>query len=628
MTPKESVHILTDRVDRLACHKCRTKIDVSRHEPFTTIECPECHVQTPIPAALGPFLLFKELGKGAMGAVYQAFDSTLKRHVAIKVMHRSLGQDAKFVNQFLGEARALAALNQQNVVQIYSCGQEKGQPYIVMELVPGGRVDKLMAKDGPLDEELALKVGIDVALGLKAAQEIGLTHGDIKPENILFGKSGAAKVVDFGLANLARGESKPGEIWGTPYYIAPEKARGKEGNHQADIYSLGATLFHALTGHPPFEAATPLDVVMARLKSPAPDVRTLRPDLGPATAAAIARMLEMEPVRRYPNYDSILSDLRKALEATQQKQAAPAPVRKKGPPVAVYTVIGLVAVGIAAAWFMSGKKKKAPARPPTRVAAEQPSAPISPAAGPARPEPPSVATRPAPPASPTSPRSEPMELSLPLKPGDADFVVSTAEGKGADAYVQGASRTKDNASATFADKKELWVKSEAPDALHLARKIFLRFDFSGIERGVIREATLRLTFDKSGKNTATEAYRLKLWGIKPNRSVPAWTEKKGTSALTWNNAPGNDKESADGLTSEAVLLAEVSVPANPAAGDALYITNGDSAARNALIDFINGSGPEIQFALTADAGSIPKAGWKFVAREQEARNAPTLLLKK
>ena len=148
-----------------------------------------------------------------MGAAYYALDQTLGRYVAIKVMQKSGGDQKSHVDQFLREAKAAAALNHRNVVQIYSCGQEKDQPYIVMELVPNGSWEELMKAQQPASEVRSLEVAIDVAQGLEAANEVGLIHGDIKPGNVLFDKNNVGKVVDFGLAHFAR-QTSGGEVWG------------------------------------------------------------------------------------------------------------------------------------------------------------------------------------------------------------------------------------------------------------------------------------------------------------------------------------------------------------------------------------------------------------------------------
>ncbi len=270
-----------------------------------------------VPAQFGGFLLINKLGSGGMGVIYHAVDKELGRQVALKVMKKSLGDDAEFVQSFKHEAQAAAALNHRNVVQIYSFGQVKGQPYIVMELVAGGRLDEMIAGGKQMPEDRALEIHLEVTEGLKAASDVGLIHSDIKPANILFGQSGEAKVVDFGLASFIGQHQQGGQIWGTPYYIAPEKARGKKVDFRSDIYSLGATLFHALAGQPPFDGATPTDVVLARLNNPAPSLRDFRDDIHPETVALVARMLEPDPSMRYPSYPALLLDMRAAHKAAR-----------------------------------------------------------------------------------------------------------------------------------------------------------------------------------------------------------------------------------------------------------------------------------------------------------------------
>jgi hypothetical protein len=233
-------------------------------------------------------------------------------------MLKSIGENKDFVESFKREAQAVARLNHPSIVQIYSFGQEKGQPFIVMELVSGERFDKMVESQKALDQALVMRIGLDIAEGLKAADEAGLLHGDIKPENILLDDKMHAKLVDFGIASFANQGQSEG-IWGTPYYIAPEKVRRQKVDCRSDIYSLGATLFHALSGHPPFEGKTPVDVVKARLQHPARELHLVRPDIDPLIEKIIARMLEGDQNRRYPTYNSLISDMRKAI----QKLGAP-----------------------------------------------------------------------------------------------------------------------------------------------------------------------------------------------------------------------------------------------------------------------------------------------------------------
>lgn len=379
MTDHESIDLICNRVDKMACGQCAKHLDVSALAPFSVIECPHCGTKQTVPAQLGQFLLVEQLGAGGMGAVYRAVDIALGRFVAIKVMKKTLGDDEALVESFLREARAAAALNHANIVQIYSCGQEKGQPYIVMELVGGGRLDLMMADGQKVDEVRLLEVSLDVAEGLKAANGVGLVHGDIKPANILFDKSGTAKVVDFGLAQFVNRQQEQGGVWGTPYYISPERARGGKADHRSDIYSLGATMFHALTGRAPFEGKTASDVVVARLKGPAPKLSEVEPTLQPETASLIERMMAADPVLRYPTSASLLADMKNALRAARDARTVSGRARRKPKREWGHLIIGvvmalvlLVAVVAVVRWFGAAQKEQEEAARAAALAAAQP----------------------------------------------------------------------------------------------------------------------------------------------------------------------------------------------------------------------------------------------------------------
>lgn len=340
-------------------------MDVAGHEAFSQIECEKCNTRLTIPVMLGQFMLVEKMGSGGMGAVYRALDTALNRFVAIKVMKAALGEDSKLVQSFISEAQAAAALNHRNIVQIYSCGQERGQPYIVMELVTGGKMNHMFSRDEPMDEVRLLKIAVDVAEGLKAANEVGLVHGDIKPENILIDQAGTAKIVDFGLAQFVNAQKERGEIWGTPYYISPERARGNKADHRSDIYSLGATMFHALSGQPPFDGKTAADVVLARLKHPPPNLLELNPHVQTQTVELVERMMAADPYLRYPNSASLKTDMNAALTAAKDAKSTLKQKQKKSRPhlvVAGLALMAVVALGLVAANWYRGEKKRQPAK--------------------------------------------------------------------------------------------------------------------------------------------------------------------------------------------------------------------------------------------------------------------------
>ncbi|MDD2707457.1 MAG: serine/threonine-protein kinase [Verrucomicrobiae bacterium] len=290
--------------------------------------CPECGNYLPV--KISHFDLVDIIGAGGMGAVYRGFDTSLERPIAIKVMREELARNPQFVENFLREARAAAALNHPNVAQIYSFGEENGRYYLVMELLSNGSLDDRIEKSKRLQEVEVLDIGIQVASGLRAAHERNLIHRDIKPGNILFTQSNVAKVVDFGLARFEASSHAQKEegIWGTPYYIAPEKVADGQEDFRSDIYSLGGTLFHALAGRPPFEAGTSTEVVLKHLRAPSVSLLAFAPECTPQTADVIGRMLKRDPNERPQSYDEVLNDLayakrfaleKKPMEAVEQK---------------------------------------------------------------------------------------------------------------------------------------------------------------------------------------------------------------------------------------------------------------------------------------------------------------------
>ena len=325
---EQDTRVDIDAVTMAVCEKCGCEIDVEGIDSFDEVECPDCSERVTVPAKLGPFLLTRMLGAGGMGAVYVAKDEALGRQVAIKVMLKELGEDAEFIAAFKREAQAAAKINHPNICQIYSFGTEKGQPYIVMELITGKQFDELVEGTKNLEQGLVMQVAHDVAQGLAAANDEQLIHGDIKPENILLDEKLTAKVVDFGIASVA-GQGSEG-IWGTPYYIAPEKILRQKPDGRSDMYSLGATLYHALAGRPPFEGATPVDVVKMRLEHAPKPLSSIRKDLKPEVCRVIERMLQREPGKRHPTYASLISDLRKCVKLCGGRKKSLSELNKSG----------------------------------------------------------------------------------------------------------------------------------------------------------------------------------------------------------------------------------------------------------------------------------------------------------
>lgn len=303
--------IVAQALETPKCPECGADLTVAG-APLSQVTCPACGKQVMVPGRLGQYHLLRLIGAGGMGAVYEGIDTGLQRKIAVKVILRDKAEeDPTFIESFKREAQSAARLNSSNIVGVYAFGESEGQPYLVMELVQPDALDKMM-KDGPVNAHTVMSIGRQIAQGLKAAAEQGLVHGDVKPENILINEAREAKLADFGIAALAGAKAAANnEVWGTPYYIAPETLRRQKVDLRADIYSLGATLYHAIAGVPPFEGETAVDVMKARLLGPARPLQEVAPSCPENIAKIVMRMLEAEPMRRYPNYDSLLADIAK-----------------------------------------------------------------------------------------------------------------------------------------------------------------------------------------------------------------------------------------------------------------------------------------------------------------------------
>jgi serine/threonine protein kinase len=307
------------------CPSCSGQINATGIEVSSVLECPHCQHNFRLTRQFGNYLLEKQIGAGGMGAVYLGTDLNLKRQVAIKVLKAEISNDYKFTQTFLREAEITASLNHPNIVQVYAFGQEQGQYYIVMEHISGGSLDDRLAEKNGVTELEGIEVGIAVASGLQFALERGLIHRDIKPGNILFGANNAPKVVDFGLALTPESlDHFAGEIWGTPYYVPPEKLDRQPEDFRSDLYSLATTLFHAIAGRPPFDAEDPSQVAAMHLKGTQTSIRTFKPSVSQQTSQVIARAMARYPDQRYQSYEEFIAQLedakRRLLERGGQRE--------------------------------------------------------------------------------------------------------------------------------------------------------------------------------------------------------------------------------------------------------------------------------------------------------------------
>jgi hypothetical protein len=308
-----------------ACPSCGTTVDTTAAEPLARIACPACGKKIRVERTFDHFVLVETLGDGGMGTVYKARDMQLDRFVALKLLRRDLGGEEDHKARLQQEARIAAAVNHPYVIQVFDSGTDHGQFYVVMELVDQGSLDDLMALQPRLPEKRVLEIGIQVAKGLRAAQRRGLIHRDVKPANILFVDEHAAKIGDFGLASSATQRwGIGGVVWGTPEYVAPERLNNDPEDFRSDIYSLGATLFHAIAGKPPIEASTNSATALLESKQRPLDLQATAPDVSAETAEVLQRMIAGDPAQRFSSYDDLVAELERAWRALALEDATSA----------------------------------------------------------------------------------------------------------------------------------------------------------------------------------------------------------------------------------------------------------------------------------------------------------------
>jgi serine/threonine protein kinase len=307
----------------VTCGWCETKVFIPGDlPPLGSVACTKCGHSIMMPMQLRQFELRSVIGSGGMGTVYRAWDMTLERPVAVKLMKKEMLGDPKALESFAREARACAQLNHTNIIHIYTFDELEDQRYLVMELADRGSLDTRIEKLRMLPELDVLDIGIKIASALDMALMHDLLHRDIKPSNILFNADHEPKLVDFGLARKTDAEQEAEDVtWGTPYYVAPEKIKRERETFLSDMYSLGATLYHALTGHTPFEAPTIEELVAALVQIPLTAPNLVAPEITQATSNALVKAMAKNPADRFLSYDEFIMALTAARSELLVKQS-------------------------------------------------------------------------------------------------------------------------------------------------------------------------------------------------------------------------------------------------------------------------------------------------------------------
>lgn len=267
----------------------------------------------PMPERMGNFKIEKKLGQGGMGAVYLAHQENLDRMVALKVMAPAVAARPGFVERFYREARAMAKLDHPNVVRGFDVGEANGQHYVAMELIDGKSMQDWLNQLKQLDVGDAIHVTIKAADALQHAHDMGLIHRDIKPDNMLVTSKGVVKVSDLGLAKQVDEDNsmtQSGTGLGTPYYMPPEQARNaKHVDHRSDIYALGSTLYHFLTGKYPFQGESTLELILAKEKGTFTPANRVNRNVPERLALMIDKCLAKDPKHRYQSCTDLIRDL-------------------------------------------------------------------------------------------------------------------------------------------------------------------------------------------------------------------------------------------------------------------------------------------------------------------------------
>ncbi len=346
----------------LECPACREVTAIASYNPTTEYRCPRCRsllaladpsslpdglkgqtadpdpdpeAEVPDPGSGDPMVskviggcqILKKIARGGMGVVYKARQLNLGRTVAIKILSEDLSKDGTYVERFVQEARSAAGLSHGNIVHINDVGEHNGIFYFIMEFVDGENLREVLHREGRLAVGKVVEIALQVATALQHAHRRGIVHRDIKPENIMITREGAVKLADMGLAKkIGRSESKSithvGSVLGTPFYMAPEQAKDfSKVDRRTDIYSLGVTLYKALTGKVPYDGRSPIEVMLKAIEGKHTPLEEIRPEVPAEVAGLVERMMDPDPERRFQEAGELiaaLTSLSKAIPVTTE----------------------------------------------------------------------------------------------------------------------------------------------------------------------------------------------------------------------------------------------------------------------------------------------------------------------
>ncbi|MBI5365674.1 MAG: serine/threonine protein kinase, partial [Planctomycetes bacterium] len=343
----------------LACERCSARFNVVGYSPEKAFRCLKCGgdlvvpaeladvavdaaaVSEPAPAAavgldnlegrvLSGCKVLQKIAIGGMGSIYKGRQLSMNRDVAVKVLSDELSKDRAYVQRFILEARAAGELSHTNMIHVIDVGTFEGLYYYLMEYVEGDGLDAVLERRGQLDLDETLNIALQTASALEHAHKHGIIHRDIKPDNLILMKDGTIKVADLGIAKKmsvgTHGLTQPGMVLGTPFYMAPEQ--GKDSrlvDARSDLYALGASMYHMLTGKVPFDGKTCLEVVLKAIDEEPVPLRELNPSLPDGVVAMIEKLMRKKPEERYQTASDLIRDLQRIKAGVEPLlgQAAP-----------------------------------------------------------------------------------------------------------------------------------------------------------------------------------------------------------------------------------------------------------------------------------------------------------------
>ena len=254
--------------------------------------------------------IYSKLGEGGLGVVFKAKQISMNRLVALKILHKRWLNDEEFKQRFLVEARLVGKLSHQNLIKVYDVGREDWKLYFSMEYVEGETLEHMIEREGPLDSIRAIDLTLQILRAIRYISRFDIVHCDIKPSNILMTTDGVAKLGDFGFvkSNIQIDVTEEGSVLGTPDYISPEQAMGKDVDFRSDIYSLGITLYHMIAKKPPFDG-TVSTIMRAHIRESLPNLREVNPNVPEALVKVIEKMSAKDPNDRYRTCEELFEDL-------------------------------------------------------------------------------------------------------------------------------------------------------------------------------------------------------------------------------------------------------------------------------------------------------------------------------